>query len=91
MAFSPKVRDVRPSQLLVVIIDPETNPTNDAIGSRVTVYFNLNFGWTYKWTKEMDIVYGIDFTHFSISRCTKSSLRYSRLDVFFVFPQLGFA
>jgi hypothetical protein len=48
--------------------DPETNPNNDAIGSRVTVYFNLNFGWTYKWTKEMDIVYGIDFTHFSNGR-----------------------
>jgi hypothetical protein len=48
--------------------DSETNPSNDAIGSRVTVYFNVNFGWTYKWTKEMDIVYGIDFTHFSNGR-----------------------
>lgn len=48
--------------------DSETNPVNDAIGSRMTVYFNLNFGWTYKWTKELDIAYGIDFTHFSNGR-----------------------
>lgn len=46
----------------------ETNPSNDAIGSRTTVYFNLNSGWTYKWTKELDIAYGIDFTHFSNGR-----------------------
>jgi len=48
--------------------DSETNFTNDAIGSRTTLYFNLNLGWTYQWTKEMDIVYGIDFTHFSNGR-----------------------
>lgn len=52
----------------LVPFDPVNNPTNDAIGSRVTVYFNLNFGWTYKWTKELDIAYGIDFTHFSNGR-----------------------
>lgn len=48
--------------------DSEINPSNDAIGSRTTVYFNLNFGFTYKWTKELDLVYGIDFTHFSNGR-----------------------
>lgn len=48
--------------------DSETNPSNDAIGARTSVYFNLNFGWTYKWTKEIDIAYGIDFTHFSNGR-----------------------
>lgn len=48
--------------------DAETNPTNDAIGSPVTVYFNLNFGWAYKWTKELDILYGMDFSHFSNGR-----------------------
>lgn len=48
--------------------DSETNPTNDAIGSRTTVYFNLKFGWDYKWTKELDLVYGIDYTHFSNGR-----------------------
>ncbi len=48
--------------------NPETNPLNDAIGSRIAVYFNLNFGWSYKWTREMDITYGIDFTHFSNGR-----------------------
>ena len=32
------------------------------------MYFNLNFGWTYKWTKELDIAYGTDFSHFSNGR-----------------------
>ncbi len=48
--------------------DSATNPTNDAIGSRIAVYFNVNFGWVYKWTKELDIAYGLDFTHFSNGR-----------------------
>lgn len=45
--------------------DSETNPINDAIGARMAVYFNLNFGFTYKWTREVDLLYGVDFTHFS--------------------------
>lgn len=48
--------------------DTEKNPLNDAIGSRVTVYFNVNFGWAYKWTKELDLLYGMDFSHFSNGR-----------------------
>ena len=48
--------------------NPETNPLNDAIGARMAVYFAVNFGFAYRWTREMDIVYGIDFTHFSNGR-----------------------
>ncbi|UCE70017.1 MAG: acyloxyacyl hydrolase [Flavobacteriaceae bacterium] len=48
--------------------DPENNPLNDAIGARMAVYFNLNFGWAYRWTPQMDITYGIDFSHFSNGR-----------------------
>lgn len=48
--------------------DPESNPLNDAIGARMAVYFDLNFGWAYRWTPEMDITYGIDFSHFSNGR-----------------------
>jgi hypothetical protein len=48
--------------------DPETNMTNDAIGSRVAVYFNLNFGGKLQLNREMDLTYGIDFTHFSNGR-----------------------
>lgn len=48
--------------------DPENNPLNDAIGARMAVYFNVNFGWAYRWTPEMDITYGIDFSHFSNGR-----------------------
>ena len=50
--------------------DPESNPDNDAIGSPLAVYFNLNFGGSYKVTREIDILYGIDFTHFSGGRIT---------------------
>lgn len=48
--------------------DPQTNPTNDAIGSRMAVYFNVHFGGAYKFTRELDLTYGIDFTHYSNGR-----------------------
>ncbi|MGI9548153.1 MAG: acyloxyacyl hydrolase, partial [Flavobacteriaceae bacterium] len=48
--------------------DPASNPLNDAIGAHMAVYFALNFGWTYKWTRELDLTYGLDFTHFSNGR-----------------------
>lgn len=48
--------------------DPETNPLNDAIGARMAVYFNLAFEFGLKVTREIDMTYGIDFTHFSNGR-----------------------
>jgi len=48
--------------------DPETNPTQDALGARAAVYFNVNFGAAYKFTRELDLLYGIDFTHYSNGR-----------------------
>lgn len=50
--------------------DSESNPVNDAIGSPFAVYFDLNFGAAYKMSREMDLLYGIDFTHFSNGRIT---------------------
>jgi len=48
--------------------DSENNPLNDAIGSRVSVYFNLNFGGRLWVSREMDFTYGFDLTHFSNGR-----------------------
>jgi len=48
--------------------DSEENPLNNAIGARMAVYLNLKFGWTYKWTREIDITYGFDGTHMSNGR-----------------------
>jgi len=48
--------------------DPESNPTNDAIGGKMAVYFNLAFEFAYRLTREMDLNYGVDFTHFSNGR-----------------------
>ena len=45
--------------------DKEINPLNDAIGARAAVYFNIDLGFTYKWTRELDLLYGVDFSHFS--------------------------
>lgn len=50
--------------------DAVSNPTNDAIGADFAVYFNLAFGAAYKLTRELDLVYGVDFTHFSVGRIT---------------------
>ena len=52
----------------LVNYDPEDNPYNDAIGARMAVYFNLNFGFNYALNREIDLIYGIDFTHFSNGR-----------------------
>ncbi len=48
--------------------DPDKNSENDAIGSRVNVYFNLNLGGRYRLTREVDLLYGWDITHFSNGR-----------------------
>ena len=50
--------------------DAESNPTNDAIGSDFAVYFSMSFGAAYKLNREIDLLYGIDFTHFSVGRIT---------------------
>ena len=50
--------------------DTENNPTNDAIGAPFAVYFNLSLGAAYRLTRELDVVYGVDFTHFSVGRIT---------------------
>ncbi len=59
---------IEPSLGLTYKLNPynsQTNPVNIAIGARAAVYFNLDFGFTYKWTREMDLLYGFDFSHFS--------------------------
>ena len=48
--------------------DTDSNPTNDAIGTDVAVFFNLALSASYRLTRELDLVYGIDFTHFSAGR-----------------------
>jgi len=48
--------------------DPETNPYNDAIGSRTTVYFNINLAGKSEINREIDLTYGLDLTHFSNGR-----------------------
>ena len=50
--------------------DDVKNPNNDVIGSPFAVYFNLGVGGVYQLTREMDITYGIDYTHFSNGRIT---------------------
>lgn len=50
--------------------DAVDNPTNDAIGASFAVYFNLSFGASYRLTRELDVIYGVDFTHFSVGRIT---------------------
>ncbi|WP_299187837.1 acyloxyacyl hydrolase [uncultured Aquimarina sp.] len=45
--------------------DEDTNELNTSIGARAAVYFNIDLGFTYKFTRELDLLYGFDFTHFS--------------------------
>ncbi len=48
--------------------DPEDNAINDAIGARLAAYFNANIGGVYAMNREMDLLYGLDLTHFSNGR-----------------------
>ncbi|HPF93858.1 MAG TPA: acyloxyacyl hydrolase, partial [Tenuifilaceae bacterium] len=44
------------------------NELNDAIGSRFNAYFNLKLVAKYRINRELDFIYGLDFTHFSNGR-----------------------
>lgn len=48
--------------------NPKTNPLNDAISSKVDVYFNLSAGGVWKVSEQFDLMYGVDLTHFSNGR-----------------------
>ncbi|WP_158293217.1 acyloxyacyl hydrolase [Tamlana fucoidanivorans] len=48
--------------------NPETNPFNDAIGAKMAVYFSVDFVGAYKLNREIDLIYGVDFKHFSNGR-----------------------
>jgi len=48
--------------------DPITNPDNDSVGGRFATYISLGFGAEYRISNKWDLLYGIDYTHFSIAR-----------------------
>ena len=48
--------------------DPNFNPKNDAIGSKIEAYFNYNFGGRYRLSESWDLLYGVDLTHMSNGR-----------------------
>lgn len=52
----------------LVPYNPSDNPTNDAIGASFAVYISFAGKGETALTRDMDITYGIDFTHFSNGR-----------------------
>tara|TARA_B100000809_G_scaffold130660_1_gene128504 strand:+ start:37977 stop:39233 length:1257 start_codon:yes stop_codon:yes gene_type:complete len=52
----------------LVAYNPSNNPTNDAIGASFAVYISFAGKGETTMTRDMDITYGIDFTHFSNGR-----------------------
>ncbi|MBZ5855628.1 acyloxyacyl hydrolase [Flavihumibacter profundi] len=50
------------------------NSINDAIGSKFAIYFSLHGGGQYRLNREVDLLYGIDFTHFSNGRTVTPNL-----------------
>lgn len=50
------------------------NAINDAIGSKFAVYFALHAGGKYQLNREMDLLYGLDLTHFSNGRTVTPNL-----------------
>lgn len=54
--------------------NPNHNAINDAIGSRFAVYFALHGGGKYRLNREIDLLYGVDVTHFSNGRTVTPNL-----------------
>lgn len=52
----------------LVPYNPTENPTNDAIGASFAVYISFAFKGETIMTRDLDITYGVDFTHFSNGR-----------------------
>lgn len=52
----------------------EHNAMNDAIGAKFAVYFALHAGGKYMLNREMDLLYGLDVTHFSNGRTVTPNL-----------------
>lgn len=52
----------------LVPFDENSNPTNDAIGYKMAFYLNINFGFQYIINRDLDLLYGLDYTHFSNGR-----------------------
>lgn len=52
----------------LVPYNPTENPTNDAIGASFAVYISFAGKGETVMTRDMDLTYGIDFTHFSNGR-----------------------
>ncbi len=52
----------------LIPFNEESNPTNDAIGFKMSVYLNMNFGFEYIINRDLDLLYGVDYTHFSNGR-----------------------
>jgi len=48
--------------------DLETNPTNNVIGSRVNLYFNMNAYFLYQVDQNLDLTLGLNLLHFSNGR-----------------------
>ncbi|WP_113617456.1 acyloxyacyl hydrolase [Chitinophaga flava] len=48
--------------------NPETNPLNNAISSKLDVYFNASATGVLRLSELFDFVYGVDLTHFSNGR-----------------------
>ncbi|WP_224484436.1 acyloxyacyl hydrolase [Robertkochia aurantiaca] len=69
--YRRNVLEISPALGLTYNLEPfdeQSNPLNDAIGARMAVYFNVSFGAAYKLNREIDLLYGIDFTHYSNGR-----------------------
>ena len=52
----------------LVPYNPDDNPTNDAIGASFAVYISLAAKGQTVLSRDMDLTYGLDFTHFSNGR-----------------------
>lgn len=62
--------------------DPETNPSNIAVGSNLNIHFNAQFGAAYELTKKVNLNAGLSFDHLSNANTSEPNIGMNSLTAF---------
>lgn len=62
--------------------DPETNPTNIAVGSHLNIHFNAQFGGTFELTDKINLNAGLSFDHLSNANSSEPNIGMNSLTAF---------
>ncbi len=62
--------------------DPETNPSNIAVGSNLNIHFNAQFGAVYELSEKVNLNVGLSFDHLSNANTSEPNIGMNSLTAF---------